>query len=287
MLVMSKGALSLSQAETYYDEKYARDDYYTEGRTVAGEWFGCAAAALGLTGTAARADFTAILRGVDPRTGVELVAKAHGREQRRAGWDATFSAPKSVSIQALVGGDLRLIEAHREAVIAALGEIETYTQARRRRGQEWVTTGNFAAVRFDHLAVRPSLTGTQKGYAPDPQPHTHVVIANLTQRPDGAWRSLEPLEIYGSQSWATALYRSNLGERVGQLGYGIEISGRRGEWELAGYTRDQIYEFSNRRQDIEQELQRRGLSGALPHRTSPTAPRWPRISAAKRSSNSN
>ena len=92
MLVMSKGALSLSQAETYYDEKYARDDYYTEDRTVAGEWFGIAAAALGLTGTAARADFTAILRGLDPRTGVELVAKAQGREQRRPGWDATFSA---------------------------------------------------------------------------------------------------------------------------------------------------------------------------------------------------
>ena len=145
---------------------------------------------------------------------------------------------------------------------AALGELETYAQARRRRGQEWVTTGNFAAARFDHLAARPSRTGSEKGYAPDPQLHTHVVIANLTQRPDGAWRSLEPLEIYRSQSWATALYRSNLGERVGQLGYGIEISGRRGEWELAGYTRDQIIEFSNRRQDIEQELQRRGLSGA-------------------------
>ena len=102
---MSKGALSLGQAETYYDEKYTQDDYYTEDRTVAGEWFGIAAAALGLTGTAARADFTAILRGVDPRTGAELVAKTQGREQRRVGWDATFSAPKSVSIQALVGGD--------------------------------------------------------------------------------------------------------------------------------------------------------------------------------------
>jgi len=133
-------------------------------------------------------------------------------------------------------------------VTAALGELETYAQARRRRGQEWVTTGNFAAARFDHLAARPSRTGSEKGYAPDPQLHTHVVIANLTQRPDGAWRSLEPLELYRSQSWATALYRSNLGERVGQLGYGIEISGRRGEWELAGYTRDQIIEFSNRRQ---------------------------------------
>ncbi|MBV8136449.1 MAG: relaxase domain-containing protein [Deltaproteobacteria bacterium] len=156
----------MGHTETYYDEKYARNDYYSEDRTVAGEWFGIAAAALGLTGTAARPDFSAVLRGLDPHTGVELVAKGQGREQRRAGWDATFSAPESVSNQALVGGDPRLIAAHRDSVTAALGEVETYAHARRHHGQEWVTTNNFAAVRFDHLAARPSRTGTEKRYTP-------------------------------------------------------------------------------------------------------------------------
>src|SRR5216683_4146013 len=262
MLVMSKGGLSLGQAETYYDEKYAQDDYYSQGRSIVGQWFGRAAEALELRGELRREDFMAVLRGLDPRTGAVLVQKAQGREERRAGWDATFSAPKSVSVQALAGGDARLIAAHREAASTTLAELEVYAQARQRRGQEWVTTGNMVAARFDHLAARPSVSGAEKGYAPDPQLHTHVVIANMTQRPDGAWRSLEPLEIYRSQSWATALYRSRLAFAVQRMGYGIELSGLRGEWELADYTREHIMAFSHRRQDIEQELARRGLSGA-------------------------
>ena len=57
-----------------------------------------------------------------------------GREvtsvEHRAGLDATFSAPKSVSLNALVGGDERVREAHRESVRVALEELERYTQAR-------------------------------------------------------------------------------------------------------------------------------------------------------------
>ena len=53
MLVMSKGALSAAQAETYYEEKYSQDDYYTEKRGVVGQWFGGGATALGLAGAIA------------------------------------------------------------------------------------------------------------------------------------------------------------------------------------------------------------------------------------------
>src|SRR5260370_27608281 len=187
MLVMSKGGLSLGQAETYYDEKYAQDDYYSQGRSIAGQWFGRAAEALGLRGELRREDFMALLRGLDPRTGAVLVQKAQGREERRAGWDATFSAPKSVSVQALAVGDARLIAAHREAVSTTLAELAAYAQARQRRGQEGGTTGNMVAARFDPLAARPSVSGAEKCYAPHPQRHTTIVIANSALRPAAAW----------------------------------------------------------------------------------------------------
>jgi conjugative relaxase-like TrwC/TraI family protein len=261
MLVMSKGALSAAQAETYYEEKYVHDDYYSEEQRVIGEWFGRAAEALGLSGEVVSEDFRAVLRGQRPSNGEVLVNNANGRSERRAGWDATFNAPKSVSIQALAGGDSELVEAHQRAVSRALVELEQYALSRRNGGSEWVSTSNIVAARFDHVAARPA-QGTNDGYGPDPHLHTHVVIANMTLRPDGAWRGLDPVEIYRSQSFATAVYRSELAREAQSLGFAIEVTGADGRWELQGYTREQVMAFSRRRQDIEEALARRGLSGA-------------------------
>ena len=108
-----------------YEEKYSQDDYYTEKQRVVGQWFGRGAEELGLSGEVATEDFRAVLRGLRPASGEVLVHKANGYEDRRAGWDATFNAPKSVSIQGLVGDDHRLIEAHRKAVSRALGGTRT------------------------------------------------------------------------------------------------------------------------------------------------------------------
>jgi conjugative relaxase-like TrwC/TraI family protein len=261
MLVMSRGALSAGQAETYYEEKYSQDDYYTEEHRVAGQWFGHGADVLGLSGEVAPEDFRAILRGQRPDTAEVLVRNANGRTERRAGWDATFNAPKSVSIQALAGGDAALTDAHRRAVSRALTELEHYALSRQKGGSEWVLTRNIVAARFDHIAARPA-KGADDGYGPDPHLHTHVVIANITRRPDGAWRGLDPVEIYRSQSFASAVYRSELAREVRALGYDIKVTGVDGRWELEGYSREQVMAFSRRRQDIEQALAQSGLSGA-------------------------
>ena len=271
MLVMSKGALTAAQAQTYYEEKYSQDDYYTEKQRVVGQWFGRGAEELGLSSEVTTEDFRAVLHGLRPASGEALVHKANGYDDRRAGWDATFNAPKSVSIQGLVGDDRQLIDAHRKAVSRSLEELEYYALSRRRGGSEWVATSNIVAARFDHIAARPA-SGVKDGYGPDPHLHTHVVIANMTRRPEGEWRGLDPIEIYRAQGFATAVYRSELAREVQQLGYEIRIAGPDGRWELAGYTREQVMAFSRRRQDIEQTLAREGLAGAkaaqnIAHRT--------------------
>ena len=114
--------------------------------------------------------------------------------EHRAGWDATFSAPKSVSLTALVGGDERVREAHRESVRVALDQLEHYTQARIGGNHPAETTGKFIAAKFEHDTARPV-----DGYVA-PQLHTHVVIFNMTERDNGETRALQDREALSARS---------------------------------------------------------------------------------------
>ena len=109
--------------------------------------------------------------------------------EHRAGWDATFSAPKSVSLTALVGGDERVREAHRESVGVALDELERFVQGRMGGNNPAETSGKWVAAKFEHDSARPV-----DGYAA-PQVHTHVVFFNLTQTEDGKTRAIQPQEL--------------------------------------------------------------------------------------------
>jgi conjugative relaxase-like TrwC/TraI family protein len=112
MMSMSPGALNSGAAERYFEEHYSQDDYYTQGHTCVGQWIGKGAGELGLRGDVSRDDFSALLQGIHPNSGTVLVPAAAHNGQHAAGWDSVFSAPKSVSIQALIGADHRLIQEH-------------------------------------------------------------------------------------------------------------------------------------------------------------------------------
>src|SRR6185503_13258271 len=106
-----------------------QDDYYTEEQRITGKWFGTCARLLGVQGAVVVDTFRAVLHGRDTRTDAVLVPAAQNGKHRAA-WDATFNAPKSVSLQILIGGDERLREAHRQAVQHALTELEKSMQSR-------------------------------------------------------------------------------------------------------------------------------------------------------------
>ncbi len=211
-------------------------------------------------------EFARLSEGRHPETEAQLVRHQvsktyegkHGREvttvEHRAGWDATFSAPKSVSVTALVGGDERVREAHRASVRVALGELERYTQARIGNVREPETTGKFAAATFEHDSARPV-----EGYAA-PQLHTHAVIFNVTERENGQTRSLQTYETYRSQAYATQVYQSELAMRLKGLGYSVE-RGEYGQPEIAGYTKEYLEASSPRREQIRDHLRAEGLDG--------------------------
>jgi conjugative relaxase-like TrwC/TraI family protein len=282
MMTLKHGSLNAAQAETYYAEKYSVDDYYSEQQRVTGQWYGKLAAELGLSGEVCHEDFAALLQGIDPHSGNTLVNEASGNHKIKhaAGWDATFLAPKSVSIQALIGEDHLLIQAHRQAVEVALTEVEKYSMARMHGGREYVPTGNVVVAAFTHVAARPV---EKVDHGPDPHLHTHAVFQNMTRRPDGEIRALSPVEIYRSQDIGSAVYRSELAREVQRLGYEIKVNQADGRWELDGYSREQVMAFSNRRQQIKKRMDDLDVSGPKPPRSSRSARVKPRNNTTRKS----
>lgn len=267
MLKISK-ALSAGKLENYHRQEFTSPDqsYWSQGQTVRGEWQGRLAEKYGLAGAVGAEEFHRLSEGQHPYTGEQLVQHRQSFEyqgadgktvksvEHRAGWDATFSAPKSVSLTALVGGDDRVRAAHCEAVSTALSELERYTQARIGGNRPAEPTAQFIVAKFEHDTARPV-----DGYAA-PQLHTHAVIFNVTERADGTTRALQERGFFESQQFATAVYQSELTFRLRELGYEIE-AGRSGAPEIKGYSREYLDASSQRQNQILEHMRQNGLSG--------------------------
>lgn len=230
----------------------AGDDYYAKEHP--GEWQGEGARALGLEGPIEQAQFSRLLDGQLPngeRIQTTFDTTAH---KKRMGLDLTFSAPKSVSMQALVAGDREVSAAHDRAVTRALEQVERLAEARKKvKGKRYhERTGNMVIGKFRHEMSR----------AKDPQLHTHAVVLNMTRRADGAWRALSNEDIFGAKKAIDAIYQAELAKGLQAIGYSIRVVDDMGNFELAHISREQIEAFSARSRVIEQALANEGKTRA-------------------------
>jgi conjugative relaxase-like TrwC/TraI family protein len=236
----------------YAQRHLQHSDYYDEHRRVQGEWQGRGAELLGLRGNVGSEQFEAVREGLHPETGEFLRprhsadrANGDGSEQSKARslYDLTFSAPKSVSVQAMVGGDERLIAAHDRAVRKALTEAENHAGARVRLNgaNENRATGNWIVAKYRHDTSREL----------DPQIHTHSVAANLTyDGVEGRWKALQASGLYERRAYLTEVYRNALAQEVRGLGYEIEqrrdSRGRDLGFEIRGVSDELLERYSQR-----------------------------------------
>ena len=263
---------SSSTAEYFHEE----GGYYTAAKgdreaarakaaehRQASAWYGQGAAALRLKPgqKVSAGTFETILQGHVIGTNIRLGRKRDGKHEHRPGFDITFSAPKSVSLAALLPtrkhprGDRGVLRCHDEAVKATLDWIEEtklqtrgYDPETRRRPR--IKGHGMAAALFRHIASRNL----------DPQLHTHAVVANMTRDGEGRWKSIEPTELHRNAILFGAYYRDQLARRLIAKGYSVvpAMAGRMRSFEIAGYDRRTRIAFSSRREEMEAYMDEKG-----------------------------
>jgi conjugative relaxase-like TrwC/TraI family protein len=243
---------AMSGGAGYAQRHLEHSDYYDEHRRVQGEWHGRGAELLGLRGEVTQKQFEAVREGLHPETG-EFLRPRHsadrispdGSEQSkgRSLYDLTFSAPKSVSIQALVGGDECLVAAHDKAVREAIAEAESHaaTRIRLNGANEDRMTANWIVATYRHDTSREL----------DPQLYTHAVAANLTyDGVEGRWKALQASGLYERRAYLTEVYRNALAREVRGLGYEIEprrdSKGKDHGFEIRGVSNELLEKYSVR-----------------------------------------
>ena len=255
--MLSIGRMVARSGEYYIGTvAHGREEYYTGSGESPGFWLGEGARRLGLEGAVNPDDLRSVLAGISPQ-GEILTAGRVDEAKRVAGFDLTWSAPKSVSLlfglsdpatAAIVRG------VHEEAVDQALGYLERHALSVRRGagGQNNVGAEGLVAAAFTHRTSR----------AGDPQLHTHVLVANVAKGVDGIWSAPSSRLLYNHSRTAGFLYQSALragltralGVRFGEVSRGMA--------ELEGVPRSLLRAFSTRRREIEHQMEVTGATSA-------------------------
>jgi conjugative relaxase-like TrwC/TraI family protein len=233
--------------------------YYTGYLTKAdgeqpGVWAGSQAQGLGLSGEVTTEALEALLSGHHPTTGMQLGRGLEDRVDRHgntiravAGYDATLSAPKSLSVLWALTGDEGFAECHDVAVNAVVAMVEKY--------------GSTTRIRSNGSRLHPETQGLTVGVfrqstsrADDPQLHTHVVISAKVQTADGRWYALDALTLKKHQQAFGYLYQSVLRAEVTDR-YGVVFDPIvNGQAEIAGVPSELLAQFSKRAREIDVEM---------------------------------
>jgi len=245
---------SAKAAKVYFTEGLVREDYYHEGREVAGMWSGLGAKRLGLEGAVDQPAFFALLDNTHPETGDNLTPRT--KDGRRVGYDFSWSAPKSVSMVEALTGDTRIREAFQRCVAETMADLEreTKTRVRLNGANDERVTGEMTYATFLHETSRPA----PKANAPDPQLHIHAYVMNHTWDPvEERFKALDVARIKQDAPYYQAVFLFRLAAELRKLGY--EITRHQTGWEITGISREIVRLFSNRTSQIEAYIEKKGL----------------------------
>ena len=234
------------QAKSYFSQELTRGDYYFGEQEIVGEWGGKAALKLGLSGAVTQEAFNLLIDNQHPETGEQLTARQ--RDNRRPGYDLTFSAPKALSVLYEYSQDERLMDAFRSAIHQTMEDIEEqiHTRVRKNGRNEDRQTGNLAYAEFVHFTSRPV-----KSMAPDPQLHAHIYVLNATyDSEESQWKAVQMEPVKTDAPYFEALFHSRLSKSLADIGLEIAKDGK--FWTIEGIDRETLTKFSNRTQEIEQ-----------------------------------
>jgi conjugative relaxase-like TrwC/TraI family protein len=250
-------------ARDYFKAEFAlsSNSYFAEDGLAHGRWSGELASQLGLSGRVTEEQYMRLIEARHPVTDEPLIKHRDTKRTRdgsevahRPAWDVNISLPKSWSIAAIVGEDKRIYEWAERANREALAATQTYAQAHGGGNHRNITTGAWAVATFRHETARPV-----DGYSA-PQIHFHNVLMNL-QEADGKFRALDPVEIYRSKSYGMQVFYDSLTRQGRAGGYRVDFSEKTFAPEIRGISEAYREHESPRRLQIEEQLEKEGLSG--------------------------
>ena len=236
------------------DHPRAALEYYASRGESPLVWGGSGAPELGLDGAVSETEYDAVFGPGGARRPSDNARLVNAK---RPGMELVVAAQKSVALMGVIGRaeDMHaILDAETDATLAYLDTWMAVRGGRRGRSQTRGSTHGLIWARTRHATSR----------AGDPEPHDHVLIANVCHMDDGkgGWKAVDTAALRDILHAATAFGRVASAAKAVELGYAIESddgpTGRLGHWRIAGMPEGACQLFSKRSAEITAAVESKG-----------------------------